>query len=159
MPINLSEIREFVSAIAQTNITELTLKSEDFELTVRKEGSLTITTPVIPQKEATPVSVPISLPVEVVKPDEPSTPTPVERKLVPVTSPMVGTFYRASGPDDPPFVDVNERVRVGDIVCIIEAMKLMNEIESEISGQVMEIIVTNGEPVEYGQTLMWVNPD
>jgi acetyl-CoA carboxylase biotin carboxyl carrier protein len=159
VPINLSEIREFVSAIAQTNITELTLKSEDFELTVRKEGSLTITTPVLPQKEATPVSPPVSPTFEVVSPEEPPTPTPPERKFVPITSPMVGTFYRASGPDDPPFVDVNENIRTGQVVCIIEAMKLMNEIESEIAGQVMEILVTNGEPVEYGQTLMWVNPD
>lgn len=71
---------------------------------------------------------------------------------------MVGTFYRASAPGEAPFVEVNDRIGSGQVVCIIEAMKLMNEIEAEISGQVMEIAVVNGEPVEYGQTLMWVNP-
>jgi acetyl-CoA carboxylase biotin carboxyl carrier protein len=72
---------------------------------------------------------------------------------------MVGTFYRAPGPDEPSFVDNGDRIRIGQTVCIIEAMKLMNEIEAEVAGQIMEIVVDNGEPVEYGQTLMWVNPD
>lgn len=72
---------------------------------------------------------------------------------------MVGTFYRAPAPGEAPFVEVGDRVRVGQSVCIIEAMKLMNEIEAEVSGQVMEILVQNGQPVEYGQPLMRVNPD
>jgi acetyl-CoA carboxylase biotin carboxyl carrier protein len=71
---------------------------------------------------------------------------------------MVGTFYRAPGPDEPPFVEVGDRIRSGQSVCIIEAMKLMNEIESEVSGQVMEILVQNGEPVEFNQPLMRINP-
>ena len=71
---------------------------------------------------------------------------------------MVGTFYRAPAPDEPPFVEVGDRVSNTQTVCIIEAMKLMNEIEAEVTGEVMEIAVSNGEPVEYGQTLMWVNP-
>jgi acetyl-CoA carboxylase biotin carboxyl carrier protein len=72
---------------------------------------------------------------------------------------MVGTFYRAPGPSESPFVEVGDRVRSGQTVCIIEAMKLMNEIESEVSGQVIEILLQNGEPVEYGQPLMRINPD
>jgi acetyl-CoA carboxylase biotin carboxyl carrier protein len=72
---------------------------------------------------------------------------------------MVGTFYRAPAPGEAPFVSVNDKIRLGQVVCIIEAMKLMNEIESEVSGQIVEIAIENGEPVEYGQTLMWVNPD
>jgi acetyl-CoA carboxylase biotin carboxyl carrier protein len=72
---------------------------------------------------------------------------------------MVGTFYRSPAPGEPPFVEVNERIRTGQAVCIIEAMKLMNEIESEVGGQIMEIVIENGEPVEYGQTLMWVNQE
>lgn len=162
MPINLSEIREFVSAIAQTDITELTLKNEDFELTVRKEVSLKTPSPVKPLKEeAIPVTPAVPLEVEVPPPvpAEPAPLTPLERKFVPITSPMVGTFYRASAPEEPPFVEINDRVRPGQVLCIIEAMKLMNDIEAEISGQVMEIIVTNGEPVEYGQILMWLKPD
>jgi acetyl-CoA carboxylase biotin carboxyl carrier protein len=72
---------------------------------------------------------------------------------------MVGTFYRAPGPDEAPFVEVGDRIRTGQSVCIIEAMKLMNEIEAEVSGQVVEILVKNGEPVEYGQALMRINPE
>jgi acetyl-CoA carboxylase biotin carboxyl carrier protein len=72
---------------------------------------------------------------------------------------MVGTFYRAPAPGEPLFVEVGDRVKAGQSVCIIEAMKLMNEIEAEVSGQVMEILVQNGEPVEYGQPLMRINPD
>jgi acetyl-CoA carboxylase biotin carboxyl carrier protein len=71
---------------------------------------------------------------------------------------MVGTFYRSPAPDEGPFVEVGDRIRTGQTVCIIEAMKLMNEIEAEVSGQIVEILVENGEPVEYGQPLMRVNP-
>jgi acetyl-CoA carboxylase biotin carboxyl carrier protein len=85
--------------------------------------------------------------------------TPLEQKLVEISSPMVGTFYRAPAPNEPPFVEVGDRVRAGQTVCIIEAMKLMNEIESEVSGQIIEILVPNGEPIEYGQSLMRINPD
>jgi acetyl-CoA carboxylase biotin carboxyl carrier protein len=77
---------------------------------------------------------------------------------VDVTSPMVGTFYSASAPDEDSFVTVGDRITKGDTVCIIEAMKLMNEIEGEVTGQIMEIAVQNGEPVEFGQVLMRVNP-
>jgi acetyl-CoA carboxylase biotin carboxyl carrier protein len=72
---------------------------------------------------------------------------------------MVGTFYRSPAPDDPPFVEVGDRIRKGQTVCIIEAMKLMNDLEAEVAGEVVEILVQNGEPVEYGQLLMRVNPD
>jgi acetyl-CoA carboxylase biotin carboxyl carrier protein len=164
--INFNELRELLSAIAQTDITELTLKSEDFELTVRK------TTPVIstPSIEVAPAIIPAGVVSSPTTPSVSSSVTPVseplevsvppapDKKWVAITSPMVGTFYRASTPDEPPFVQAGDLVSLGQTVCIIEAMKLMNEIEAEISGQVMEIVVANGEPVEYGQTLIWVNP-
>ena len=71
---------------------------------------------------------------------------------------MVGTFYRAPAPNEPPFVEVGDRISNGQTVCIVEAMKLMNDIDAEVAGEVMEIVIANGEPVEYGQTLMWINP-
>jgi acetyl-CoA carboxylase biotin carboxyl carrier protein len=83
---------------------------------------------------------------------------PVDKKWVEIKSPMVGTFYRAPSPDEPPFTQVGDRISVGQTVCIIEAMKLMNEIEAEVSGQIMEILLQNGEPVEFDQPLMRVNP-
>jgi acetyl-CoA carboxylase biotin carboxyl carrier protein len=84
---------------------------------------------------------------------------PLEQKFLEISSPMVGTFYRAPAPGEQPFVEIGDRVRVGQTVCIIEAMKLMNEIEAEVSGQIIDVLVHNGEPVEYGQPLMRINPD
>jgi acetyl-CoA carboxylase biotin carboxyl carrier protein len=86
-------------------------------------------------------------------------PSIIDQRLVEVPSPMVGTFYRAPAPGEAAFVEVGDRVRKGQTVCIIEAMKLMNEIEAEVSGQVMEILLQNGDAVEYGQPLMRINPD
>ncbi len=164
MSINFGELRELLGTISQTNITELILKSEDFELTVRM-GKTTTVIPAVSVPEVvvssneppvTTIQVPAT-PTQIIR--EESAPSPVEKNWVPITSPMVGTFYRAPAPDEQPFVEVGERIRDGQTVCIIEAMKLMNEIEAEVSGFVMEIAVANGEPVEYGQTLMWIKPD
>jgi acetyl-CoA carboxylase biotin carboxyl carrier protein len=78
--------------------------------------------------------------------------------LQPITAPMVGTFYRSPAPGDPPFVDLGTRIRAGQTVCILEAMKLMNELEAEVAGEVVEILVENGTPVEFGQVLMRIRP-
>jgi acetyl-CoA carboxylase biotin carboxyl carrier protein len=88
----------------------------------------------------------------------PSTSAPPEKKYLDVASPIVGTFYAAPGPDEPMFVRIGDRISKGQTVCIIEAMKIMNEIEAEVTGEVVEILVQNGQPVEYGQALMRVNP-
>lgn len=163
MSINYNELRELLTTIGQTDITEFILKSEDLELTVRK-GTNVVPQPVTVLSETVAsvnkvnnVASPTTSVPETVA-TEPTAPV-IDKKWVAITSPMVGTFYRAPAPDEPPFVDVNDKIRTGQTVCIIEAMKLMNEIESEVSGQIVEILVTNGEPVEFGQNLMWVNPD
>lgn len=166
MSINFQELRELLGAIANTDITELTLKNDQFELTVKKQ-----TTVVTSEVNAMPqpvTQVPTNLPTiqqEVVAQEMVAEPTTVtskddkkDQKWVEITSPMVGTFYSAPAPDEEPFVSLGDRINKGDTVCIIEAMKLMNEIEAEISGQIMEINVQNGEPVEFGQVLMWINP-
>jgi acetyl-CoA carboxylase biotin carboxyl carrier protein len=164
--INFNELRDLLGAIAQTDITELSLKTDAFELSVRKNaGQVPVVVPVapIPEVIAAPAGLTDSVspppPVPVAEPPkETSTPSAIDQKWTAVTSPMVGTFYRAPSPDEAPFVEIGDTIRKGQPVCIIEAMKLMNEIEAEISGQVMEIAVANGEPVEYGQTLLWVKP-
>jgi len=176
VPIDFNQLRELLAAIAQTDIAELTLKSSDFELTVRKgiptrptiEPSLVSTSPVAAsglmagQTDSPPIpTVPVPTPELATRDTAATPPAPpptVDPRWEDVLSPMVGTFYRAPGPDDAPFVEVGDRIRTGQTVCIIEAMKLMNEIEAEVSGQVMEILVKNGEPVEYGQPLMRINP-
>ncbi|WP_330203094.1 acetyl-CoA carboxylase biotin carboxyl carrier protein [Cyanobacterium sp. Dongsha4] len=168
MPIDFNQLREFIEAIAKTDISELAIKEGDFELTLQKNSPYSnnavysIATPVSPPQSITPVQE-NSHPVEV---DTPPTP-PAEKSSaskktdnwLAITSPMVGTFYRAPAPGEPAFVENGDRISDGQVVCIIEAMKLMNEIEAEVSGQIMEIAVENGEPVEYGQTLMWVAPN
>ncbi len=162
MSINFQELRELLGTISQTDITELVLKNDDFELTVRKEkGVIAIpqVTSVSPQIVETAPQSPSTTPVTASAPPEaPPTPAVDDKKWVEVTSPMVGTFYSAPAPDEDPFVSVGDRINKGDTVCIIEAMKLMNEIEGEVTGQIMEISVQNGEPVEFGQVLMRVDP-
>ena len=177
MPLDFNQLRELLAAIAQTDIAELTLKSADFELTVRKgirtiptsdpslggSGSIAASGFVgIPTDSVAVPTVPVPVP-EVVAREIAAVPTAasstVDPKWEEVKSPMVGTFYRSPAPDEPPFVGVGDRIRTGQAVCIIEAMKLMNEIEAEVSGQIVEILVENGEPVEYGQPLMRVNPN
>ncbi|MBD3331919.1 acetyl-CoA carboxylase biotin carboxyl carrier protein [candidate division GN15 bacterium] len=90
---------------------------------------------------------------------EPAPTATDDDKLVPVTSPMVGTFYSSPAPDASPYVSLNEKISVGQVVCIVEAMKLMNEIESEVSGRIAKIMVENAQPVEFGQTLFLIDPD
>lgn len=169
MPLDLNELRELLTAISQTDIAELTLKSADFELTVRRgvqvqAGELTSSGTVPAQTIMVPPqgsgSAPARPAAEVTAaPAQASPPLASDRRFLEVVSPMVGTFYRSPAPDEPPFVDVGERIRKGQTVCIIEAMKLMNELESEVAGEIVEILVQNGEPVEYGQILMRVSPD
>ena len=152
MSIDYQQLRELLSAIAQTNITELNLKSKDFELNVRQG------VPQIAVNNLT-ETIQISTTGSGLIQSEASVLSPVDKNLVAVTSPMVGTFYRAPAPGESSCVEIGDRITIGQTVCIIEAMKLMNEIESEVGGQVMEIVVENGQPVEYGAVLMWVRTD
>jgi acetyl-CoA carboxylase biotin carboxyl carrier protein len=172
--LDFNEIRQLLVTIAQTDIAEVTLKNNEFELTVRKAvsfsnnaqgtvsavGSANVTQLL---STALPSSMSeggvINKVIDNSLAQPPHSSSPINQKLVEVPSPMVGTFYRSPAPGEAAFVEVGDRVKAGQSVCIIEAMKLMNEIEAEVSGQVMEILVQNGEPVEYGQPLMRINPD
>lgn len=183
MPLDFNEIRQLLVTIAQTDIAEVTLKSNDFEIAVRKAVSINDRVLSAGQSSSgieansglTSVSSNTSALQSTVTTDSlndrsqdnyatsstqaNTNSSVIDQRLVEVTSPMVGTFYRAPAPGEASFVEIGDRVRSNQTVCIIEAMKLMNEIEAEISGQVMEILVQNGEPVEYGQPLMRINPD
>lgn len=108
--------------------------------------------PVAVAAPAPPVATP---PVAGVQPP----PTDADKKYVEIKSPMVGTFYAAPAPDAPPYIKVGDRVSVGQVVCIVEAMKLMNEIESEVTGTIAKVMVENAQPVEFGQVLFLINPD
>lgn len=151
MEFDLNQVRELLAILNQTDIEELSLKSSDFELTIRKGSSSVSVQP------AASVVAPASLAVAVSTAAAPAAPV-VDKSWVEVTSPMVGTFYRSPAPDEPSFVDVGDTIRKGQTICIIEAMKLMNELEAEVSGEIMEILVENGKPIEFGQPLMRVKP-
>jgi acetyl-CoA carboxylase biotin carboxyl carrier protein len=165
--INLNELRDLLAAINEMDMAEVTLKSGDFELTVRRG--------LRPEDQLLAVGVgqvppPLSMAIAPAPPMETkpiaspppsqslSAPPPTsDRRWVEILSPMVGTFYRSPAPDEPPFVNTGDRIRVGQTVCIIEAMKLMNEIEAEMAGEVLEILVENGQPVEFNQPLLRVS--
>lgn len=165
MELNFNELQELLKTLGNTDIEELTLKSSDFELTVRKtlphtgvalpQPTLMPTDPAVLGLQPQPPSMSVSSPTPPVAPPS----AHAESKLLEITSPMVGTFYRAPAPDEPPFVSVGDRISPGQTVCIIEAMKLMNEIEAELTGEVVEILVDNAEPVEFGQVLIRVKPN
>jgi acetyl-CoA carboxylase biotin carboxyl carrier protein len=162
--LDFNALRELLAAINQTDVAEFTLKSGDFELIVRKgvQSSSGSAQPTVPPSES-PAPMPVSLPVPIATGNVPTAaPLAVASftndRLIDVTSPMVGTFYRSPSPDEPSYVNVGDRIRSGQVVCIVEAMKLMNEVEAEVSGEVVEILVENAQPVEYGQVLMRVNP-
>lgn len=165
MELDFNALRELLAAINQTDVAEFTLKSGDFELVVRKGGQAGYAG--LPQADmsgsgggtvAPPPIIP-AMPVPAPSVSAPPSMAPLANdRLVDIASPMVGTFYRAPAPDEPPYINVGDRIRSGQVVCIVEAMKLMNEVEAEVSGEVVEILVENGQPVEYGQVLMRVNP-
>lgn len=160
MELDFNELRQLISAISDTNIAEFTLKSGDFELVVRKDfhpGELMPGGAMAPTLTVAPAPVPPPPTMAPPPPPNPPVGPPLGAdRLAEIVSPMVGTFYRAPAPDEAPFVEIADRIQSGQTVCIIEAMKLMNEIEAEVSGEIVEILAMNGEPVEFGQPLMRV---
>jgi acetyl-CoA carboxylase biotin carboxyl carrier protein len=161
--VNLSfnELCELVAALNQTDIAELTLKNPEFELTLRKPSALksdVLVSAAPPALSAAPVNLSGSSSNAVSDYASPPLPPVIDPSLVEITSPMVGTFYRSPAPDESSFVEVGDRIQSGQTVCIIEAMKLMNELETEVSGEIVAILVENSEPVEFGQPLMRVRP-
>lgn len=165
MDLDFGELRQLVAALDQTDIAELTLKNPQFELTLRKATAPSQAVVVAPDASMSAGTIPsIAAPAVAPAPaapaapavSEPVAPPAAASDLYEITSPMVGTFYRSPAPDESPFVDAGDRIKPGQTVCIIEAMKLMNELEAEVSGEIVEILVQNAEPVEFGQPLMRV---
>jgi len=140
--MNIDEIRQLVGILEGSSISDLEIEKDSFRLSLRKNPS-----------EAAPTAAkPKLAPVKEAEADIPE-------GTIPVTSPMVGTFYAAPSPDAPPYVKVGDHVKYGQVLCIVEAMKLMNEIKSEINGTISEILVTNGQAVEFDQVLFLIKED
>ncbi len=147
--MNLDELKELLGLLKDTDITELVIEKEGTKIKIRRErflGPFEI--------RQTTVTSPLS---QVEQKAQPSQEEETKR-LITVTAPIVGTFYRSPSPDAPPFVEVGTRVKKGQTLCVIEAMKLMNEVESEVDGVVVRILVENGQPVEYGEPLFLIDP-
>jgi len=158
--MNAKELKSILQALQDHEVAELTLETPDYKLTVKRGGEvqyLAAPAPVVIEPQAVAPAAPaqVSAPAPAPKPEAPKEDT---SKYVEVKAPIVGTFYRAPSPDAEPFVKEGDTVKKGQVLCIIEAMKLMNEIESEVSGVVRKILVSNGEPIEYGQVLFLIEP-
>lgn len=158
-----SEIRDLIDFISKTGLNEVNIETSELKLHVKREPDQKVfkSTPVVapmaapmaaapaPQAQAAPQSAPAA----------PKASSDSGKKTVDIKSPMIGTFYRSSSPDSAPFVSVGDKISKGQTVCIIEAMKLFNEIESEVSGTVVKVMAENSSPVEYDQVLFVVEPD
>lgn len=157
MQLDHEQLRQLLALLGESDIQELRLEGEDFRLEVRR--NLPSAAPVT-MLQAPAAAVPVApAPLAAPSPSAPPPPAASSRSdLLAITAPMVGTFYRSPAPGEPPFVEIGSRVSTGQPVCILEAMKLMNELESDVSGDVVEILVENGTPVEFGQVLMRIKP-
>ena len=148
------EIQDLIDYISNTGLAEVKIKTEEFELSVKKYADAATAAPA-PQYIAAPAAAPAPVaaaPVAAAPSTAPSS------NLVEIKSPMIGTFYLTANPDSAPFVTEGGSISAGKTVCIIEAMKLFNEIESEVSGKIVKILVANASPVEYDQPLFLVDP-
>ncbi len=158
------QIQELIKTINKSSISELSIEDGDFKITIKQEFSAGQVTYAMPAAPAMPMAMPqMAAPA----PAAPAAAAPApaapaadagSSKAVTVKSPMIGTFYRSPGPDKPVFVNVGDEVKAGQVVCIIEAMKLFNEIECEVSGRVVKVLVDDSSPVEYDQPLFLVEP-
>ena len=149
--MNLKEIKELIKVFNSSDLSKLKVEDGDFGLTLEKGGTAVTTAPIqtIPVQQVNTPAV-----------AESSAVAEVEKKVVDnadkITSPMVGTFYRAPSPDSPPFVNVGDTVRKGQTICILEAMKIMNEIEAEFDCKIVKVLVDDGQPVEFDMPLFLV---
>jgi len=169
MNLDHKQLDNLLATLADSDIQEFCLEGKDFRLEI-KRNLPSSPTPVVVTSPSSSAQVSPSLTsqiicepsVELATPSAPSTPPPAvsstKGEFVEITAPMVGTFYAAPAPGEPVFVEVGSRIKTGQTVCILEAMKLMNELESEVNGEIVEILVENGTPVEFGQPLIKVKP-
>ncbi len=148
--MNLKEIKEMIQLMNENNLTELDLEEDGVKIRLKKNQAGFIEQSIL-SEDRPPKALEPSARDKAQAQEAAKSPTPPARNLI--KSPMVGTFYAAPAPDAPVFVQVGSAVETGQVVCVIEAMKLMNEIKSEIKGKVVEVLVNNGDPVEFGQPL------
>lgn len=157
--MNIKEIQDLIKFVSKSGVSEVEIEQKDFKITIKTPvggapmAMMPAMAPVAMPAAPAPVAAlaPAAAPATAAAPAQAS-------NLIEIKSPMIGTFYRSAGPDKPPFIEVGQSIKPGDKVCIIEAMKLFNEIESEISGTIVKVLVNDSSPIEYDQPLFLVEP-
>lgn len=160
--MELKEIKELIRLVAESGVSEVEVERGDFKVSIKKAEEKTtiiqqVAAPVTHSIEVAPAPAPAA-PVNSLHVPAVTAPSPVASNLITIKSPMIGTYYKTPSPDKPAFVNIGDEIKVGQVLCIVEAMKLFNEIESEVSGKIVKILVENASPVEYDQPLFLVEP-
>ena len=159
MSMDIKQIQDLIKFVSKSGVNEVSIEEKDFKITIKTNQEPTYVTASVPA--VAPVAAPAA-PVAAPTPVAPSTPAAPaaddESNFITIKSPMIGTFYRSPGPDEPSFINVGDEIAPGKVLCIVEAMKLFNEIESEVSGKIVKILVNDAQPVEYDQPLFLVDP-
>jgi acetyl-CoA carboxylase biotin carboxyl carrier protein len=161
--MDLKQIHELIKIINKSNIGEISIEDKDGKVTIKQKEDPQVTVAAAPQvyQVSAPAAAPAPAPAatqEAPKAAAPAAPAVNTNNFVTIKSPMIGTFYRRSSPDKPAFVEIGTEISAGATVCIIEAMKLFNEIESDVKGKIVKILVDDAQPVEYDQPLFLVEP-
>jgi acetyl-CoA carboxylase biotin carboxyl carrier protein len=161
--MNLNEIQDLIKFVSKSGVSEVEIEQKDFKIVIKTDNKKTS-----PVQQIIQATAPIAQPLIAAQPLVSSAATQAETsktpagndesKYITIKSPMIGTFYRQSGPDKPLFVNVGDTIKKGDTICIIEAMKLFNEIEAEVGGKIVKVLVDDASPVEYDQPLFLVEP-
>ena len=160
--MKIKEIRDLIDFISQSDLNEVNIETTDFKISVKKSPDISVNSSDVmlstPSLQASASPLKSNNTPEEIKEEAKEEKVEPKKNLKEIKSPMIGTFYRAPNPESPPFIENGDRIKSGQTVCIIEAMKLFNEIESEISGTIVEILVENASPVEFDQPLFLVDP-
>jgi acetyl-CoA carboxylase biotin carboxyl carrier protein len=155
--MDIKQIQELIKFVSRSGVNEVAIEQENFKITIKTNQAPTIVQATVPAQIA-PAVAPTAAAPQPVAPTETKAPVEDTSKYITVKSPMIGTFYRSASPDKPSFANVGDEISTGKVICIIEAMKLFNEIESEVSGRIVKVLVENASPVEYDQPLFLVEP-
>ncbi len=161
--MDIKEVQNLIKFVAKSGVSEVKIENKDFKLTIKNkpEYVTAAAAPVATQVAMTTApqaAIPAAAPQAAAVPENTTAKETDESKYITIKAPIIGTFYRKPSPDKPPYVEVGDMVKEGDVVCIIEAMKLFNEIESEVSGKIVKILVDDATPVEFDQPLFLVEP-
>ena len=172
--MDLQEIQNLIKFVSKAGVTEVEIEKKDFKITIKSDGPKSkgkqVVESIIPQQVVMPqatmqVAAPVAMPATpaaapapVSQATTPDTKAEENSNYIEIKSPMIGTFYRSPSPDKPPFIEVGDSVKAGTTVCVVEAMKLFNEIDAEVSGKIIKVLVDDNSPIEFDQPLFLIDP-